>query len=150
MKTMLILAAATAAFVATPAMAAGEARVEARGGIAFANGNEEAIAGIAAGYDFDLGDTAFAGVEVSGDKLLVSDTNVILGTTGRIGAKLGTATKLYAEGGYSFGEGEDAPHIGVGVEQKFGTSLYGKLGYRLFLNEGTNINAVVVGLGAKF
>ncbi len=149
MRNITLLAAAAAALIATPAFAAGEARVEARGGIAWAGGNSEAIAGIAGGYDFDLGDKAFAGVEVSADKLLTGGTDVLFGIGGRIGAKVGDNGKLYANVGYSFGDG-DAAHLGAGYQHKFGEKLYGKIEYRRYLNNGPDINVAGIGLGFAF
>ena len=73
MKKIILPILATLAF-ATPAMA-NEARVEARGGVIWSNGDSEDTWGVAAGYDFDLGTTAFAGVEVSGDKIGTSGTS---------------------------------------------------------------------------
>ncbi|MEP6867277.1 MAG: hypothetical protein ABJA20_02060, partial [Novosphingobium sp.] len=114
----------------------------------------EATAGVAAGYDFDLGSSAFAGVEVSGDKILTSNTHVAAGFTGRLGAKLG-AGKLFAAGGYttSFCSGCDGEyHAGAGYEHSFGNKLYGKVEYRHFFERGTssNADAVSAGLGVKF
>lgn len=151
MKKFAVAAALLSAVVATPALAAdGEGRIEARGGIAWAGGSEEAVAGVAAGYDFDLGTSgAFAGVEASADKILVGGTDVLFGVTGRVGAKLGDAGKLYAAAGYSFNEG-DAAHIGAGYQHKFGTNVYGKVEYRRFLLNGTDINTAVAGLGFAF
>lgn len=152
MKKFALAAALLSTAIATPALAAegGEGRIEARGGIAWAGGAEEAIAGVAAGYDFDLGDSStFVGVEASADKLLTDGTDVVFGLTGRIGAKLGDAGKLYATAGYSFNDG-DAAHIGAGYQHKLGTNLLGKVEYRRYLNDGTDINAAVVGLGVTF
>lgn len=147
MRKHFILAA-IAATIASPALA-GEARIEARGGVAWASGESEAIAGVAAGYDFDLGEGAFAGIEASADKILVDGTDVVFGITGRVGPKIGDAGKLYADAGYSFGDG-DAAHVGAGYQHKFGANFYGKIEYRLFLNEGTNINTAAIGLGYAF
>lgn len=152
-KTAIILGLIAAA-AATPAMA-DEGRVEARGGIAWANGNEEAVAGIAAGYDYDLGDTetgsVFFGAEVSADKVLVSGADVYFGTTARLGAKIGDGGKLYATAGYSFGEGEDTPHLGAGYEQKLGDGpVYLKAEYRHFFSDFIDVNTAAVGVGFKF
>ena len=154
-KIVLTLAAVAAATAATPAFAQGEARVEARGGIAWAQGAEEAVAGVAAGYDFDFGDeesgSVFFGVEGSADKILASNTDVVWGTTARLGAKLGNGGKLYATGGYSFGEGEDVPHLGAGYEQKLGESgFYVKAEYRHFFSDFVDVNTAAVGVGIKF
>lgn len=151
MKKFAVAAALLSAIVATPALAApsGEGRIEARGGIVWAGGNEEAVAGVAAGYDFDLGSAAFIGGEVSADKALVGGADVVFGLTGRIGAKVGTSGKLYATGGYSFNDG-DAAHVGAGYQHKLGSNAYGKVEYRRFLLNGTDINTAVVGIGMAF
>ncbi len=152
MRKFAILAAAAAAVVATPALAqtAGEGRVEARGGIAWAAGNEEAFAGVAAGYDFDLGEQAFVGVEASADKVLAGGAEVLWSIGGRLGAKVGPQGKLYANGGYGWTKGADAAYIGAGYQHKFGTNVYGKLEYRRTLNTGPDVNFAGVGLGYAF
>ena len=111
LKYAIAALALTAA--ASPALA-NEGRVEARGGIVWAGGGEEAVAGAAAGYDWDLGESAFIGVEGSADKILVDGIDVLFGATARVGAKLGENGRLYATGGYTFGEGDAAhqPHLG--------------------------------------
>lgn len=154
MRKVLLGLAVAAAAIATPALA-NEARVEARGGIVWDGGDSEDVYGIAAGYDFDLGSSAFAGVEVSGDKIAASNTKVAFGATGRLGAKVGGNTKVYVDGGYTSENCdlcEDAVHAGAGVELGFASNLYGKLGYRhFFVNNGiSDYDAVVVGLGMRF
>jgi outer membrane immunogenic protein len=148
MKKFALIALA-AAFATSPAYAAGEGRIEARGGIAWSGGDSEAIAGVAAGYDFDLGDSAFAGVEGSADKLLAGGTDVLFGVSGRVGAKVGGAGRAYVLAGYSFGDG-DAAHVAAGYQHNFGNKLYGKIEYRRFLLDGADINTAGVGLGVKF
>ena len=113
------------------------------------------IAGVAAGYDFDLGSTAFVGGEVSADKILTDDTKVAFGFTGRLGAKLGEKGKFYGLGGYSTEACdlcEDSWTAGVGYEHGFGKNLYGKVEYRhYFVDNGIpDADAVAVGLGMKF
>jgi hypothetical protein len=159
MRTVLIpLAAAVAALgavAATPALA-NEARVEARGGVIWGGGDTEATAGAAVGYDFDLGTSAFAGAEVSGDKVLTSGTKVAFGFTGRVGAKVGGAGKLYANGGYTTEFADNAEgnwHVGAGYQQNLGDKLYGKVEYRHYLPKGANTadaDSVGVGLGLRF
>lgn len=151
-KVLLPLLASLA--VASPALA-NEARVEARGGVIWGQGDSEAVAGIAAGYDFDLGSNAFAGVEVSGDKVLESNTRVAFGFTGRAGAKISDAGKLYATGGYTtkFARfGDDSLHLGAGYQHAFGNKFYGKVEYRhYFFDHGVaDPDAVVAGLGVRF
>jgi outer membrane immunogenic protein len=153
MRTVLLSLAAAVA-VASPALA-NEGRVEARGGVYWSGGSSEATAGIAAGYDYDLGSAAFAGVEVSGDKILDSGANrVAFGLTARAGAKLGDNDKLFVAGGYTTKPCQfcdDSVHAGVGYEHSFG-SMYGKVEYRHFFVSGGSIdsNAVVAGVGFKF
>ena len=155
MRTVLISLAAALAAAATPALA-NEARVEARGGVVWGGGDTEAVAGAAVGYDFDLGSSAFAGAEVSGDKVLTSGTKVAFGFTGRAGAKLGPAGKLYANGGYTteFADGAEGNwHVGAGYQHNFGGQLYGKVEYRHFMPEAplsTDFDSVGVGLGLRF
>jgi outer membrane immunogenic protein len=154
-KTMKKFALATLpalagmAVIASPAQA-NEGRVEARGGIAWANGHEEAVAGVAGGYDFDLGETTFFGVEGSADKILADGADVVWGATARVGAKMGANGKLYAAGGYTFGEGEDTPHLGAGYQHRLGTNLYVKGEYRHFFSDFVDVNTAVVGVGFNF
>lgn len=152
MKKFAVAAALLTAVVATPALAAdgGEARVEVRGGYIWGNGLDEATAGIAAGYDFDLGDKAFAGAEVAGDKVLQNGANVQFSAGGRIGAKVGTAGKLYATGGYTFSDIDD-PYIGAGYQHKFGSNVYGKIEYRhQFIGNFGDFDTVAAGVGFAF
>lgn len=152
MRTIL-LAAAASLVAATPALA-NEARVEARGGIVWSQGDSEAIAGIAAGYDYDLGSAAFVGAEVSADKILTDGTRVTFGFNGRGGAKLGENGKLYVVGGYNTKNCEFCDGtwtLGGGYQHSFG-NLYGKVEYRhFFVKDGApDFDAVAVGLGTKF
>jgi hypothetical protein len=155
MRTVLFSLAAAAAVVATPALA-NEGRVEARGGVIWGGGDTEATIGAALGYDFDLGTSAFVGAEVSGDKVLVSDTKVAFGFTGRLGAKINEVGKLYANGGYTteFCDNCDGSwHLGAGYQHDFGTRMYGKVEYRHFFPEAdlvSDSDAVSVGLGLRF
>lgn len=140
--------------IATPAMA-NEARVEARGGVIWSNGESEDTWGAAAGYDFDLGDTAFAGVEVSGDKIGTSDTKVAWGFTGRLGMKAGDKTRLFAAGGYTTEPCdlcESSWHAGAGIEQGVMSNVYLKAEYRHhFVNNGVpDSDALVAGVGMRF
>lgn len=154
MRTVLFSLAAAAAVVATPALA-NEARVEARAGVIWGSGDSEAIAGAAIGYDFDLGSSAFAGVEVSGDKILDSAANrVAFGFTGRLGAKVSANDKVFAAGGYTTKPCVgcvDSEHLGAGWEHSFG-AFYGKVEYRhYFTNQNTpDTDAVVGGIGINF
>jgi len=140
--------------VASPALA-NEGRVEARGGVVWDNGDSEAIAGVAAGYDWDLGGNTFAGLEVSADKILEDNTRFSLGAGGRIGVKTSEAGKLYAAASYQTKPCkfcEDSISAGAGYQHSFGGNLYGKVEYRHFFvsNGFSDYDAVAAGLGVKF
>lgn len=151
---LVLTALAAAAAIASPALA-GEGRFEGRGGIVWSGGNSEAIAGVAAGYDWDMGDAAFVGVELSGDKVLEDNTRVSLGVGARAGAKLGEAGKLYVASSYQTKPCklcEDSVSLGAGYQHSFGGNLYGKVEYRRFFvgNGVKDFNAATAGLGVKF
>jgi opacity protein-like surface antigen len=149
-KIILPLLASLA--VATPALA-NEARVETRGGVYWMPGDSEATAGVAAGYDFDLGSVAFTGVEVSADKILTSGTKVAFGFTGRAGAKV-AGSKLFAATGYTTEPCtgcEGAWHLGAGAEVPLMGKVYGKVEYRhFFVDNFADSDSVVAGVGLKF
>lgn len=147
MKKSTVAIAIAIAVIAHPA-AANEGRVEARGGAAGLGNNDAGIVGIAGGYDFDLGDSKiFVGVEGSADVTLGDIDIALFGVSARLGAKVGDASRLYAIGGYSI-NAIDAAHIGVGFQQGFGKSLYGKIEYRRFLDRDSD--AGFVGIGLRF
>ncbi len=149
MKNIALVAAAALLVSGATAAQAGEGRVEVRGGIAFASGTSEAVAGAAAGYDFDLGDTAFAGIEGSADKVLTSGTSVLWGVGGRVGAKLGDQTRLYLNGGIGFCCGDSDFYAGVGAQQKLGGQFYGKIEYRRYFSV-VDVNTAAIGVGISF
>lgn len=151
-KIILPLIASLA--VATPAMA-NETRAEVRGGVIWSNGDSEDTWGAALGYDFDLGDTAFAGVEVSGDKIGTSGTKVSWGVGGRLGLKAGEQTKLYGTGGWNSEACDlcdDSAYVGAGVQQGITDKFYVKAEYRhnFFSRPVPDSDAVVAGVGIKF
>lgn len=151
-KIVLPLLASLA--LASPAMA-NETRVEARGGVIWSAGTSEDTWGAALGYDFDLGQAAFAGVEVSGDKIGTSGTKVAFGTSGRLGVKAGTGTKLYTTGGYTTEACDGCEgqwNLGAGVEQKVSGPVYIKAEYRHFFENDIVVggDALVAGVGVKF
>lgn len=148
MKKMFAIAA-IAALMTVPAQA-NEARVEARGGIAWAGGDSEAFAGVGAGYDFDMGQSAFIGVDAGADKVLVDGAEVLWSVGGRIGAKLGDKTKAYALGGVGFCCGEQDAYAGVGLQHNLGQSAYIKAEYRNVFTPGDNLNFGGVGIGFRF
>ena len=78
-----------------------------------------------------------------------------IGFSGRIGARLSEAGKLYAIGGYSTkpcGACEDAIHAGAGYQHNFGQSLYGKVEYRhMFVDSGvSDPDVALAGIGVRF
>jgi outer membrane immunogenic protein len=152
-KSVLPLIAAVAiGAAATPALA-NETRVEARTGVIWGGGDTEATAGVAAGYDFDLGPAVFSGVEISADKMLTSNTKTAVGFSGRLGAALPIA-KVYATGGYTTEFCNSCSgkwHAGLGTELPLGPMLYGKAEYRhYFADNNPSSNAVLAGVGVKF
>jgi outer membrane immunogenic protein len=148
MRISLILAA-FAACVSTPALA-NEGHVEAHGGIAWAAGASEAFAGVGAGYDFDLGDKGFIGVEGTADKILAKGSTVLWSLGARGGLKTSDAGKLYANAGIGFNSGNSDVYAGAGYQHKFGSSFYGKVEYRHIFTGGGGINFAGLGLGYAF
>lgn len=148
---MATLAAAVAVPAAAQAQEAmGTGRAEVRGGIAWASGEEEAVAGAALGYDFDLGDSAFIGVEGSADHLLADGADFVWGLGARAGIRVNDAGRLYAAGGYAFGDGEDTPYLGAGYSHRIGQSVYVSAEYRHFFSDFLDVNAATVGVGFNF
>ncbi|MBD3730739.1 MAG: outer membrane beta-barrel protein [Sphingomonadales bacterium] len=153
-KSVALAAAVAAIAISAPAYA-NETRVEARGGVVWDGGDSDATAGVAAGYDWDLGAGAFGGVEVSADKVLTSNTRVSFGTSARVGAKLDGGTKLYAIGGYQTkpcAGCEDSWTAGAGAEVPFGDKFYGKVEYRHFFvgNGFSDYDGALAGVGIRF
>lgn len=149
MKNLAIAIGAIVLALSATAAQAGEGRVEVRGGVAFADGTSEAFAGAAAGYDFDLGDTAFAGIEGSADKVLTGGTSVLWGVGGRLGAKVGDKTRLYLTGGIGFCCGDSDFYAGIGAQQKLGGRFYGKVEYRRYFSV-VDVNTAAIGVGISF
>lgn len=152
MRKFAAVAALAVATIATPAAAQGEVRAEARGGIVWAEGDSEATLGAALGYDFDLGETAFAGVEVSGDKILAEGADMVFGTTARLGVKTGDAGKLYGALGYTFENDAfyDSVVLGAGYEHKLSDSIYVGGNYRHFFSDFIDYDAAYLSVGATF
>jgi hypothetical protein len=151
---LVLLSLAAATLAATPAMA-NEGRIEARGGVIWNGSDSEAIAGVAAGYDVDVGTKSFVGIEASGDKILTDHTRVAFGASARAGVKTGESGKLYAVGGYATKPCkfcEDSFNLGAGYQHNFGQKFYGKVEYRHnFIGDGvTDTDVAGVGLGMRF
>ncbi|MEO5705514.1 MAG: outer membrane beta-barrel protein [Alteraurantiacibacter sp.] len=149
------LAAVAAIAIAAPAQAE-ELRLEARGGMFFQGGSEEATAGGAIGFDGELAPGVFGGVELSADKILQGGTDVVFGFSGRVGTNVGEATKLYATGGYVTAPCDTfcatAWSLGAGAQQSLGGPLYAKAEYRHFFSSNgfADGDTVLVGLGVQF
>ncbi len=151
---LISLAAAAAAAAATPALA-NEARIEARTGVIWDGSDSDAVAGVAAGYDYDLGDKLFVGVQGSADKILASNTRVSWGVGGRIGAKITPATKLYAVADWESKNCRycnSAVAVGGGLQQDVGSRYYVKAEYQHLLigDNTTDADRGLVGVGVKF
>ena len=97
-----IIPAAIALLASAPALA-DEGRVEVRGGYTSILSLSEAVVGIAAGYDADVGGKAFVGGEVSVDKVLNGGFDEVYGITGRAGIKVTEDARIFVAGGHSFG-----------------------------------------------
>ena len=149
--TRFAIALALVAATHTPAYASGEGGAEARAGIASAGGTSETFAGIGGGYDFDLGDRVFVGVDVGADKVLARGTDVFVSVGGRVGAKVGDKGRIYASGGMGFCCGGSDPYIGAGYQHRLNPKVYGKIEYRKALSGfGPNVDFVGIGLGVTF
>lgn len=151
-KVLLSLAASLA--LASPAMA-NEARIEGRGGVIWDQGESEAIAGIAVGYDWDLGGSTFVGAEVSADKILEDNTRISVGVGGRLGLKVSEAGKLYGAASYQSKPCrlcDESISVGAGYQHNLGQNMYGKIEYRHFIvdNGISDPDSVAVGLGMRF
>ncbi len=145
----LAAATALAATIAAPA-SADEIRAEARGGVLIANGNTEAVVGIAGGYDAAMGPGAFVGAEVSADKALARGADVYVGVTGRGGVRLAGGDKVFGAAGYTFAPGDNAWHLGAGYEKQMRNNLYWKAEYRHFFGDVSGGDQIVGGIGLKF
>lgn len=154
MKKFVFSAAvcAISAAVAAPAQA-NEARAEVRGGVFFGSGSEDAAVGLAAGYDWDLSETLFVGLEASADKVLDGFyDDVSFGGGLRIGTSFGDAAKGYVIGGYNTQICDlcvDAWSAGAGLQYGITENAYLKAEYRrYFPGSGLNdYNSVLVGIG---
>ena len=154
MRKFAVATAAALAALATPAAAqdGGEVRAEARGGIVWAYDESEATAGAAIGYDFDLSETLFVGVEGSLDKVLVDGADAVFGLSSRLGTKTSEAGKLYATLGYTFENDSfyDSIVLGAGYEHKLNDTIYVGAAYRHFFSDFGDLDAATLSVGAAF
>ncbi|MGH6745397.1 outer membrane protein with beta-barrel domain [Novosphingobium sp. PhB57] len=155
MRIALVSLAAVAAVAAASPAFANEARVEARTGVIWDGSDSDAVAGVAAGYDYDLGEKFFVGVEGSADKVLTDNTRVSWGVGGRAGVKVTPSTKLYAASTWQskFTKyGNSAVGVGGGLQQDLNDKFYGKVEYKhLLVGDNTpDADVGLVGVGMKF
>lgn len=169
---ILYVAAAAAAFVATPAFAQDAAplfsggHIEAIAGFDSIHGggdSESGVAfGIAGGYDIRKNNVVF-GIELEAADSTISDSGVSasrdLYAGGRIGAVVGDRGLLYAKLGYtnaraSFagtGVNFDGIRAGVGVEWMVGSNVSIRTEYRYSnYQDGLSRHQGVLGLGYRF
>ena len=154
-KIATLFALAAAALTA-PAQAE-ELRVEARGGVVFSGGSEEATIGGAIGFDGEAAGPVFIGAELSLDQILQDGTDLVVGASARVGVAATEAVKVYATGGWASSPCDvfcsDAWTAGAGAQLALGGNLYAKAEYRHFFPTKGAFNepdAVVVGLGVQF
>lgn len=148
MKNIAMVAATAVAFIAVPAKA-DETRLEARGGVVWFDGGEEAVAGVAARHDFHLDESFFIGIEGSADKVLADGADVLFGATARAGFIVAEDLKLFVAAGYSFNN-SDAVHAGGGLQYNVSDQVYLKTEYRIYFDGFANINSAVAGVGFRF
>jgi hypothetical protein len=142
--------------LAVPAYA-DETRVEVNTSGNFYGGDYQQSIGVAAGHDFTLTPGAFAGPEVSLNKLLATNTLTSVGISGRVGADLGPAGKVYAVGGWAsqpYHGGNPDWDFGAGYQRNLTAGTYGKLEYRHYTSSADGAtpsrDAITVGFGAHF
>lgn len=141
---------AAAAIAAAPAtVSANEGWVEIRGGIAWVSGATNETIGLAVGYDVDVSEKFFIGVEAVAD----TDFDIsspVLGVNGRAGFKVSEEGKLFATAGYAY-ETEfelDDFVVGAGYQHNLGRNALMSIQYQRFVD--TEINRAMVGLGYRF
>lgn len=150
----ITLPLATALAIASSPAIANEAYVEATSGVNWNDEATNAIAGIAVGYDIDLDERIFVGVEGTAEKLLTHDTRIAWGIGGRVGAEVMPESKIFVGLNWQSkdcGECGNAVGLGTGWEQNLSEKIYAKLEYkRLFVSDEADANVVIVGLGLMF
>ncbi|GAM07156.1 hypothetical protein [Novosphingobium sp. MBES04] len=147
------LLALAVAGLASPAHA-DEAYAEVIGGISFGPEEDAAIFGLAAGYDWDLTETIFVGLEASLDKEMVKERHVALGIGVRAGLEVTERGKAFVGLNY---QSKDCPHCEAawgfsgGWEQEIGERLYLKGEYKHLATEHEGDKEILIaGLGIMF
>lgn len=159
----IILAAVAATAIATPAFAQDAApatdftgaRIGANVGFADDNifGTAAFTYGVEAGYDFNLGGGAIAGLTAELQDSDDLDREIAL--TGRVGAKVGSNVLVYGVGGYSnlkaYGYKFDGFRLGAGVEFAPSKNVFVKVEQRYGNYEaGAELWQSVLGVGVRF
>ena len=154
MRKSVLFSALLLALPAAPVAAKdsiGGPRAEARAGIAWSDGHTDPVVGLAAGYDFDLGDHTFLGAEVSGEKILAEDTYVEAALTARLGTAVSKKGSVFVNGGFTFTHHGDGPHVGLGYEHHLGHGgTYIAAEYRHVFVDHHETNAITIGIGTFF
>lgn len=148
MRLLIVAAALSISAAATPAIA-NEARLEARGGIAWANGSSTETIGVALGYDAPVGENTFVGVEA----VLDTDFDIsdpVLGANLRFGFNMSPESKLFATLGYAHDTGfdQDDAVIGAGYQHNVGARSLVSIQYQRYLD--SDINRATIGFGYRF
>jgi outer membrane immunogenic protein len=148
MRSILFAATAIAAVVSSPALA-NEGRVELRNGIIWANGVSDEAVGLALGYDADVSDAFFVGIEST------IDTNFdfvspVLGVNARLGTNIGESGRFFGTVGYAYDTDFDIDDfaVGGGYQHTLNGDLVISAQYQRYLD--LDINRVSVGVGARF
>ncbi|MEO0031151.1 MAG: hypothetical protein RIS94_909 [Pseudomonadota bacterium] len=166
MKSFCTTLAAITLAAASPPAWAGEGNADVHGGVSRScalgscTGTKLSY-GAAAGYDFDVSESTFVGVQagIDGVKGYDGGTYANYSLVARVGAKFG-AESLYALGGYAaqeLGGGDGTANgwrLGVGYEHRFGKTLFVKAQYSYSQYSKYGIsggqNTGVIGVGTHF
>lgn len=148
MRSILTVCAAAIAIMSTPALA-NEGRAEVRGGIAWASGVSNETIGVSFGYDVDIGENFYFGIEAIADTDL-DISSPVLGLNGRAGFKVGNDGKLFVTAGYAYDtESEfDDFAFGAGYQHNLNSKAMVSVQYQRYLD--TDINRAMIGLGYRF
>jgi outer membrane immunogenic protein len=160
-KFACIAAATIVALSATTAQA--QSYLEVRGGIAGTSETTTETIGLAAGFDTDVGSSAFVGAEITADTD-ASFSTPVYGLNARVGTKMGEDGKLFAtagvarlqDSGYIYGLGYFVAYsgwytdftAGAGYQHKIGKSTRLSIQYQRYFD--TQANRGSIGIGFEF
>ena len=148
MRSILIICSTALAIMSTPALA-NEGRAEVRGGLAWASGGSDETIGISLGYDVNLGEKLFVGIEAVADTDFDISSPVI-GLNGRAGLRAGANGKLFVTAGYAYQTESDLDDIALGAsyQRDLNSKAMVSIHYQRYLD--TEINRAMIGLGYRF